>query len=208
MQKRKCNEIEYHESKGDDKKLKDRLKTNRNCSIDEKDVSKLIEDIKKKEDTGALYSAGNQFAVLCYVRRGKGISYKTLTKEGLCNWSRPDQENRNNHAEQILLQNSFQVLRKYYNASKYKALQYYILLYTYNSPCKDCADMIVNTVSEARDAFEIHVVYHQPYIWGNRKPPDPGGVIVLQQTTNVFNNYNRDKDTAGPFIFLMQYASD
>ena len=204
MQKRKCEEIEYHKSEGDDKKLKGRLKTNRRSSID---VSKLIEDIKKKEDTRALYEEGNQFAVLCYVLRGKGLSYKTLTKEGLCNWSRPDQENKNNHAEQILLQNSFKDLRQNYKtkykATKCKALQYYILLYTYNSPCKDCADMIVNTVSEARDAFEIHVVYHQPYIWRNRKPPDLDGLLVLKQTTDEFNNFN--KNTAGPFIYFWQY---
>ena len=199
MQKSKSEAIEYHESEGDDKKLY-------LSSIDEKDVSTLIDGIKTKKDTGALYSAGRQFAVLCYVPRGKGLSYNTLTKKGVCDWRAPDPRNNNNHAEQILLQNAFKVLRQNYNA-EYKTLQYDILLYTYNSPCPTCAGEIVNTLSEARDAFELRVAYHQRYIWRNAIPPDPDGSRLLQQTTNIFNNFN--KNTAGqrktPSISLKQY---
>lgn len=45
MQKSKSEAIEYHESEGDDKKLY-------LSSIDEKDVSTLIDGIKKKNHTG------------------------------------------------------------------------------------------------------------------------------------------------------------
>ena len=174
--------------------------------INENDILIIIDGIKAKKDTGAVYKANRQFAVLCYVPTGKGVSYNTLTKKGLCDWSAPNPHNNNDHSEQILLQRAFNVLKQNYN-TEYKTLQYDILLYTFNSPCPTCAEMIVNTLSEAREAFELRVAYHQRYIWRNAKPPDPDGTQLLQKSTDIFTNFN--KITAGqkktPFISLKQY---
>ena len=176
--------------------------------IDEKDILIIIDGIKAKKDTGpgALYKENRQFAVLCYVPTGKGVSYSTLTKKGLCDWSAPNPNNNNDHSEQILLQRAFNVLKQnYYN--EYGTLQYNILLYTFNSPCKTCAEMIVNTLSKVHEVFEFRVAYHQRYIWKNRKVPDPDGTKVLQESTEIFDEFNRSyvRRRMTPFISLQQY---
>ena len=183
--------------------------------IIEDEVSNIIKGITDiKEDTGILYAKSTQFAVLCYIPTGKGLSYKGLKAKGLCDWSAP---NNNVHSEQILLKNAFTVLqknymyyRKMYNRSHnyYKVNTYDILLYTFNSPCKTCAEMIVKTLSEAHAVFEFRVAYYQRYIWLNRIPPDPDGTQLLQMSTDIFNEFNTK--TAGikntPFISIRQYT--
>ena len=164
--------------------------------IDENKARKLVTGIK-----AANPKKFTQYAVLCLVPISLGQpTYQDLTKVGFCTNAAYPSFDGQIHSEDKLLPRVNTLKTKYLKSATYKATQYDIFLFSYNSPCPRCAKEIVEAAKgmAGDNLFNgFYISYNQEYIYNKKS--------TLPDTKNTFKTYNDDQGNAKKITLLPEY---